>query len=111
MFSSLIVSQIFMLIMSVLYLFDDELGIIDFLKIWAYFTPGIIMMLIIIGGWVMLVFSKFSRLSSTIFKALGFKNPDSVDLPKRLKIYLKNSSVSDQEREEYHFYSGWVYRY
>jgi len=64
-----------------------------------------------IGIIITFIFSKFGRLSSTIFKALGFKNPDSVDLPKRLKIYLKNSSVSDQEREEYHFYSGWVYRY
>lgn len=54
-------------------------------------------------------FSSFSLLSSEIFAALRFDNPDEVDLPKQQKITLKNAT--NDERLAYHPHTRWVYKY
>jgi len=108
---SLIISQIAMAAMSLFFLFGNTPNWNLFLKMWIYFTPGSIGMLSVIFGVGTLYLSKSAYLASTIFNALGFNNPNNVDLEKRLKTYLDNHTISDNERRGYSFYSRWVYRY
>ncbi len=54
-------------------------------------------------------FKKFSSLSSEIFTALRFDNPDAFDLPKQQKTALKNAT--NEERLAYHPHARWVYKY
>jgi hypothetical protein len=54
-------------------------------------------------------FKKFSLLSSEIFAALRFDNPEEVDLPKLQNTTLKNAT--NEERLAYHPHARWVYKY
>ena len=109
--ASAIASQAFMMMMGIFALFMENTTLDDFLGMWILLTPSTFGISALIGGACIIVFAKFGRLSSTIFNALGFKNPNNVDLEKRLKTYLDNHTISDNERRGYSFYSRWVYRY
>ncbi len=71
-----------------------------------------------IGGVCMLValfvtsvFSKYARRASEVFRALGFKDPDWVDLRQRSKDFLKRHHVPAEELENDYGYVAWIYRY
>jgi len=104
-------SQFFMAFFGAIIIFHEDARLDKFFNIWLVSTPTAIGITLLIGGIVAIFLSKFGRLSSTIFKTLGFKNPNNVDLEKRLKTYLDNHTISDNERRGYSFYSRWVYRY
>jgi len=73
-------------------------------------APGIFVSLLgcLIVTWI---FSKYGRLGSNIFNALGFKNPRNVDLPKRLKQHLKDETNDSEKHDEYHPMQAWLYHY
>ncbi len=56
-------------------------------------------------------FSKYARIASEVFRTLGFKDPDWVDLRQRSKDFLKRHHVSQAELEKDFFYVGCIYRY
>ena len=108
---SLIGPQLIVFLLSLFFFFDHTPNWDIFLTIWIYITLGLTAFSIAIWGSGMLYLSKSAYLASTIFNALGFNNPNNVDLEKRLKTYLDNHTISDNERRGYSFYSRWVYRY
>lgn len=63
----------------------------------------------IVFSFVAAKFKKFSILSSEIFTAIRFDNPDEVDLPKRQKTTLRNAT--NEERLAHHPHARWVYKY
>ena len=54
-------------------------------------------------------FLRFARLSNQIFTGLRFDQPESVDLPKRLSV--ASSQLSPEDRQRYHPWKRWVYKY
>jgi hypothetical protein len=54
-------------------------------------------------------FLAFATLSNQIFAGLQFDDPESVDLPERLSI--ANSELSPEDRQRYHPWKRWVYKY
>ena len=108
---SLLGSQMIVFFFGLFFLFDDAPNWNIFFGMWIYITLGITATVLIVWGGIILYLSKSAYLASTIFNALGFNNPNNVDLEKRLKTYLDNHTISDNERRGYSFYSRWVYRY
>ena len=110
-FASITMFVIMMALMSLFFLFDHSPDWSRYFRMWINFAPLSVSTLLTVFGVTALVFAKFGRLSSTIFKTLGMNKPDHVDLPQYLKTYIKNNTLSDSERRKYDFYSRWVYRY
>ncbi len=54
-------------------------------------------------------FYSFAKLSDQIFSGFQFDQPEYVDLPKRLSIASK--SLSPEDRQRYHPWKRWVYKY
>ena len=54
-------------------------------------------------------FLAFARLSNQIFAGLQFDDPESVDLPERLSV--ASSQLSPEDRQRYHPWKRWVYKY
>jgi hypothetical protein len=54
-------------------------------------------------------FLRFAKLSDQIFVGLQFDQPESVDLPKRLS--MASTDLSPEERQRYHPWKRWVYKY
>jgi hypothetical protein len=54
-------------------------------------------------------FLRFAKLSDQIFSGLQFDQPESVDLPKRLSV--ASSGLTPEDRQRYHPWKRWVYKY
>jgi hypothetical protein len=66
-------------------------------------------MLGIIQALVARRFHSFAKLSDQIFTGLQFDQPESVDLHKRLSI--ASTDLSPEDRQRYHPWKRWVYKY
>lgn len=76
---------------------------------WPVNWAGLAFILAMVALFVARKFASFANLSSTIFSALGFKDPANVDLPKNQKLALK--AATNEVLLTYHPHARWVYKY
>jgi hypothetical protein len=77
--------------------------------IWFWFLSFVLITFGSISFFVASRFAQFAKLSDEIFSVLRWPEPESVDLPQRLRDASKSLTI--EQRRQYHFYARWVFKY